>query len=138
MMNPNDQSRLAENRLMAFLATRDGARARAFYADTLGLRVLSDDGFALALDAGGTMLRIQKVGAFTPHPFTAMGWQVPDIEATVHALTRVGVTFQRFPGMDQDARGIWQSPSGARIAWFQDPDGNTLSLSQIEAGSPQL
>ncbi|HSS40693.1 MAG TPA: VOC family protein [Polyangia bacterium] len=129
---------LAENGLMAFLATRDGARARAFYADKLGLRVLSDDDFALALDAGGTMLRVQKVEDFTPHPFTAMGWQVTDIQATVEGLARAGVVFQRYPGMDQDPRGIWHSPSGARIAWFKDPDGNTLSLSQLEGASPQL
>lgn len=123
---------------MAFLATRDVARARAFYADTLGLRVVSDDGFALALDAGGTMLRIQKVDDFTPHPFTALGWEVPDIQATVESLAVAGVAFQRYPGMEQDARGIWRSPSGARIAWFKDPDGNTLSLSQLEPDSPQL
>ncbi|MFL5304453.1 MAG: VOC family protein [Polyangia bacterium] len=137
-MSSPARSPLAENRVMAFLATRDGARARAFYADTLGLRVLSDDGFALALDAGGTMLRIQKVDDFTPHPFTALGWEVPDLQATVGALALAGVTFQRYPGMDQDARGIWRSPSGARIAWFKDPDGNTLSLSQLEPGSPQV
>ncbi len=122
---------LGGSKLMAFLATRDGARARAFYADTLGLRVVSDDDFALALDAGGTMLRVQKVEQFTPHPFTAMGWQVPDIQATVDALSRAGVIFERYPGLDQDVRGVWHSPSGARIAWFKDPDGNTLSLSQL-------
>lgn len=122
---------LGENRLMAFLATRDGARARAFYAGTLGMRVLSDDDFALALEAGGTMLRIQKVENFTPHPFTAMGWQVPDIRAAVDELARAGVDFHHYAGLDQDARGVWHSPSGARIAWFKDPDGNTLSLSQL-------
>jgi catechol 2,3-dioxygenase-like lactoylglutathione lyase family enzyme len=137
-MSAHDRSTLVPNRLMAFLATRDVARARAFYADTLGLRVVSDDGFALALDAGGTMLRIQKVDDFTPHPFTALGWEVPDIQATVESLAVAGVAFQRYPGMEQDARGIWRSPSGARIAWFKDPDGNTLSLSQLEPDSPQL
>jgi catechol 2,3-dioxygenase-like lactoylglutathione lyase family enzyme len=118
-------------KLMAFLATRDGARARAFYEGTLGLAVLSDDDFALALDVGGTMLRVQKVETFTPHPFTALGWEVPDVAAAVAALAARGVVFERFAGLDQDARGIWRSPSGARVAWFKDPDGNTLSLTQL-------
>lgn len=117
--------------LMAFLATRDGRRARAFYETTLGFAVLSDDDFALALDTGGTMVRIQKVAAFDPHPFTALGWEVPDIGRTVDRLAAGGVAFARFAGLDQDERGIWKSPSGARVAWFQDPDGNTLSLTQL-------
>jgi catechol 2,3-dioxygenase-like lactoylglutathione lyase family enzyme len=122
---------LAESKLMAFLATVDGARARGFYEATLGLRVISDDDFALAVDAGGTMLRIQKVASFVPHPFTALGWQVPDVVAAVAALGAKGVAFQRYPGLDQDAQGIWRAPSGAQIAWFKDPDGNTLSLTQL-------
>jgi|SRR6187455_2320392 len=118
-------------RLMAFLATRDGRRARAFYEGKLGLPVTSDDGFALALDVAGTMVRIQKVEAFTPHPFTALGWDVPDIDRSVQTLAAAGIVFERFPGLDQDPRGIWRAPSGARIAWFKDPDGNVLSLSQL-------
>jgi catechol 2,3-dioxygenase-like lactoylglutathione lyase family enzyme len=122
---------LTRNKLMAFLATSDGARARAFYEGTLGLRVTSDDDFALALDAGGTILRVQKVEEVSPHPFTALGWEVPDIAATADALAARGVRFQRYGGMEQDARGVWRSPSGARIAWFTDPDGNVLSLTQL-------
>jgi catechol 2,3-dioxygenase-like lactoylglutathione lyase family enzyme len=120
---------LGQSKLIGFLATRDGQRARAFYETTLGLRVLSDDDFALALDAGGTMLRVQKVADFTPHPFTAVGWQVADIDAIVDRLSAAGVATRRYPGLEQDDRGIWRAPSGARIAWFHDPDGNTLSLS---------
>lgn len=123
---------LTTNKLMAFVATRDGARARAFYEGTLGLKVVSDDDFALALDAGGTMLRVQKVGELSPHPFTALGWEVADIASMMDALRAKGVVFARFPGLDQDDRGVWVSPSsGARIAWFKDPDGNTLSLTQL-------
>jgi catechol 2,3-dioxygenase-like lactoylglutathione lyase family enzyme len=122
---------LANQPLIAFLATRDGARARVFYEQTLGLAVLSDDDFALALNANGTMLRIQKVSAFTPHPFTALGWQVPDMRATVDELRTRGVVPERFAGMDQDQYGIWHSPSGALVAWFKDPDGNTLSFTQV-------
>src|SRR3982750_2804475 len=118
-------------KLMAFLATRDGARARAFYETTLGFEVVSDDGFAIALNARGTMVRIQKVAAFEPHPFTALGWAVPDIGGAVQQLVAAGVVFERFAGIDQDERGIWQAPSGVRVAWFKDPDGNTLSLTQF-------
>ena len=122
---------LDKNVIMAFIATRDGARARAFYEETLGLKVVSDDDYAIAVDANGTMLRIQKVGDFTPHPFTALGWQVPDIGSVVQTLGERGIRFETFPGMGQDARGIWNSPSGAQVAWFKDPDGNTLSLTEL-------
>jgi catechol 2,3-dioxygenase-like lactoylglutathione lyase family enzyme len=123
---------LTNDKVMAFLATRDGARARVFYETTLGLSVVSDDDFALALDAGGTMLRVQKVGELAPHPFTALGWEVTDIAATIDALRDRDVVFARFPGLEQDDRGVWVSPSsGARIAWFKDPDGNVLSLTQM-------
>jgi len=117
--------------LIAFSATTDGAKARQFYEGVLGLRVISDDAFALALDANGTMLRIQKVHHLTPSGFTALGWEVSDISASVDALRMSNVAFEKYPGMDQDERGIWRSPSGARVAWFKDPDGNTLSLTQL-------
>ncbi|HXJ20754.1 MAG TPA: VOC family protein [Polyangia bacterium] len=118
-------------KVMAFLATLDGRRARAFYEKTLGLQVVSDDDFALAVDTGGTMLRIQKVASFAPHAFTALGWEVPDIERSVGEITAAGIPFERFPGLGQDDRGIWRAPSGARVAWFKDPDGNLLSLTQL-------
>jgi len=123
---------LGEEKVMTFAATLDGARARSFYEGVLGLKVTSDDDFALALavDGVGTMLRIQKVASFRPHPFTALGWQVKDIEGTVRELGRRGVAFERFEGLEQDEAGVWTSPSGTRVAWFKDPDGNVLSLSQ--------
>jgi catechol 2,3-dioxygenase-like lactoylglutathione lyase family enzyme len=122
---------LNEQKVIGFVATRNGAKAREFYEKTLGLKVLTDDDFALALDSNGTMLRIQKVAQFTPHPFTALGWEVSDIVATVEELQRQGVRFEKFTGMDQDEGGIWHSPGGAYVAWFKDPDGNTLSLTQF-------
>jgi len=122
---------LTDGKVMAFLATRDGNRARAFYEKTLGLRVISDDDFALALDTGGTMLRIQKVASFAPHAFTALGWEVPDIATAVANLAAAGVTCEHFPGLGQDQAGVWNAPSGARVAWFKDPDGNLLSLTQL-------
>jgi catechol 2,3-dioxygenase-like lactoylglutathione lyase family enzyme len=122
---------LNQGRVMAFLATQDGRRARAFYETVLGLQVVSDDDFALAVDTGGTMLRIQKVASFAPHAFTALGWEVPDIERSIGEIAAAGVPFERFPGLGQDDRGIWRAPSGARVAWFKDPDGNLLSLTQL-------
>jgi catechol 2,3-dioxygenase-like lactoylglutathione lyase family enzyme len=122
---------LGTHELVAFLATRDAARARGFYEGILGLSLVEDSAFALVFDAHGTTLRIQKVDEFRPHPFTALGWQVPRIEEVVAELARKKVAFERFPGMDQDARGIWRSPSGARVAWFKDPDGNTLSVTEL-------
>jgi len=122
---------LTTARLVAFAATTNAAKARRFYEGVLELRLVSDEPFALVFDANDTMLRIQKVERLTPAPFTALGWEVPDIEAAVDALRARGVSFTVYPGMGQDERGIWRSPSGACVAWFTDPDGNTLSLSQF-------
>lgn len=123
---------LVDEKIMAFVATADGARARLFYEGTLGLRVISDDDFALAVevDSSGTMLRVQKVGSLQPHAFTSLGWQVKDVEVTAKDLGGRGVVFERFEGLEQDREGIWKSPSGARVAWFKDPDGNVLSITQ--------
>jgi catechol 2,3-dioxygenase-like lactoylglutathione lyase family enzyme len=121
---------LGRHELVAFLATRDAGRARAFYEGVLGLTLLEESAFALVFDAHGTTLRIQKVDELRPHPFTALGWQVPRIDEVVEQLAQKKLAFERFPGMDQDVRGIWRSPSGARVAWFKDPDGNTLSITE--------
>lgn len=111
-----------------FIPVRDAAAARAFYAGVLGLPVLADTPFALVLDAGGTTVRVTPVGEFTAQPFTIAGWQVADIDAEVRALSERGVSFTRYEGMDADELGIWTAPGGDRVAWFRDPDGNTLSL----------
>jgi len=123
--------RLAGAPLIAFLATVDARRARAFYETTLGLKLIEDSPFAVVFEANGTMLRIQKVERFTPHPFTSLGWSVDEIASTVSELAGKGVACERFPGMEQDAAGIWTSPAGARIAWFRDPDGNLLSVTEF-------
>jgi catechol 2,3-dioxygenase-like lactoylglutathione lyase family enzyme len=120
---------LSGARVVAFLATADAARARAFYESVLGLRVVEDQPFALVLDAAGSKIRVQKVDAVQRAPYTALGWEVADVAAAVRALGDRGVVFERYPGMDQDDVGIWTAPSGARVAWFRDPDGNVLSLS---------
>jgi catechol 2,3-dioxygenase-like lactoylglutathione lyase family enzyme len=118
---------------IAFVPTRDPEQARRFYGDVLGLRFVADDQFALVFDSGGVMVRVVNVSGFSdyrPAPFTILGWQVDDAEAAVRELQRKGVVFERFGGMEQDALGIWTAPGGARVAWFKDPDGNVLSVSQ--------
>lgn len=116
--------------LVAFAPATDLDRARAFYVDVLGLTEESRDQFACVLRSGHVMLRVTPVGSFTPHPFTVLGWAVTDIRAEMERLTVAGVAFVRFVGLEQDAAGVWTAPGGARIAWFHDPDGNVLSLSQ--------
>lgn len=120
---------LNSNKLMAFLLTKDKARAKAFYADTLGLTFVRDDGFALVFNANGVMLRISEMKDFTPHKGTTLGWEVDDLPATIHELAKRGIQFERF-GMPQDELGIWTAPGGDQVAWFKDPDGNLLSLSR--------
>lgn len=122
---------LGKNTLVAFVATTDGERARLFYGDVLGLKVVSDDPYAVVCEVNGAPLRIQKVDSFRPQGFTVLGWEVADIDATVDALAARGVEFQRYDGMNQDARAVWSAPSGARVAWFKDPDGNTLSVTEF-------
>jgi len=121
---------LRSQKLMAFIATRDPARAKAFYGGTLGLQLLSEDPFALVFDANGTMLRVTPVRELILAPYTVLGWDVEDIEAAVKELTAAGVSFERYGSFPQDEAGIWTAPGGTRVAWFKDPDGNTLSVSQ--------
>jgi catechol 2,3-dioxygenase-like lactoylglutathione lyase family enzyme len=119
---------------MGFVPVTDMAVAREFYEGTLGLRVVAETPFALVLDANGTQVRVTPVPDLTVQPFTIAGWAVPDIAATVRALSQAGVAFTRYEGMVQDELGIWTTPSGDRVAWFRDPDGNTLSLTSFSAG----
>jgi catechol 2,3-dioxygenase-like lactoylglutathione lyase family enzyme len=121
---------LDKQEIVAFIATRDPKGARKFYEDVLGLSLVSDDPYALVFEANGTTIRIQKVDDFEPQGFTVLGWQTKNIDEVVESLAKRKVKLERFPGMDQDKRGIWSSPSGARVAWFKDPDGNTLSLTE--------
>lgn len=118
------------DRVVTFLLTKNPEKSIGFYRDTLGFNFLRDDGFALVFDLHGTMLRIGKVPDYTPAPFTVLGWEVKDIGATVAELVQKGVVFERYPNMGQDANGIATFPTGDKVAWFKDPDGNVLSLSQ--------
>jgi catechol 2,3-dioxygenase-like lactoylglutathione lyase family enzyme len=117
--------------LVAFVPTRDFEKARSFYEGVLGLKFVTNDGFALVMEANGTTIRIAKVGKFTPPQFTVLGWKVKGIQKTVSTMEKSGVKFERFPGLEQDALGIWTAPGGAaKVAWFKDPDGNILSVSE--------
>ncbi|MDB5101371.1 MAG: Glyoxalase/bleomycin resistance protein/dioxygenase [Cyanobacteria bacterium RYN_339] len=116
---------------IAFLATTDAERARAFYEGQLGLTFVADQHVFLLFDAHGTRLHIQKVEAVDPPGYTVLGWQVADIAGEVRALAASGVTFERYDFIEHDEAGIWTAPGGARIAWFKDPDGHTLSLTQL-------
>jgi catechol 2,3-dioxygenase-like lactoylglutathione lyase family enzyme len=122
---------LSASPLIAFVSTVDARGALSFYRDTLRLQLVSETPGALVFDVMGTMLRVAIAETVTPAPHTVLGWQVADIASTVDDLTAQGVAFTRYEGMDQDARGIWTSPAGGRIAWFHDPDGNVLSLTQF-------
>jgi catechol 2,3-dioxygenase-like lactoylglutathione lyase family enzyme len=119
---------------MAFVATLDAPRARRFYGETLGLRLLGDEPYALVFDAHGTTLRVQKVQALAPPRHTVLGWQVPDVGAAVGALAARGVAFEQYGMPGQDERGVWTAPGGAKVAWFKDPDGNLLSLTELASG----
>ena len=119
--------------LVAFVPTRDPAAAREFYESVLGLPFESEDAFALVFNANGVLLRVVNVAAvpeFHPAPFTILGWHVPSVARAAMALGARGVAFEHYEGMGQDALGIWTSPSGARVAWFRDPDGNVLSITE--------
>ena len=122
---------LGDCEVTAFLATSHPDEARRFYSDVLGMTVEDDGPFAIVLRGPNAAVRIQKVREFRPAPFTALGWKVRDVRGTAAELTGKGLKFERFEGMAQDELGIWLSPSGARVCWFRDPDGNVLSLTQF-------
>ncbi len=123
-------SGLAQYNIIGFLTIVDLERAKAFYRDTLGLRLLKEEPpFALVFDAHGIMLRLGMGKELAAAHGTVLGWEVPDVAAAVRDLEQGGVTFERYPQLPQDELGIWTAPGGARVAWFKDPDGNILSLS---------
>jgi len=122
---------LANDDLIAFVPTKDMGKARPFYETVLGLKMEGESPIACAFRAGGVLLRVIVVEQLTPFAFTLLGWSVGDIVETVAGLTARGVVFERFDGVEQDELGVWRSPGGARVAWFKDPDGNTLSLTQF-------
>jgi catechol 2,3-dioxygenase-like lactoylglutathione lyase family enzyme len=121
---------LGSQDLVAFVAVTDLARARAFYEGILGLTLVDDTPIAIVFDAHGTTLRVTLVDQLQPPAYTVLGWRVDDIAACIGELVARGVSFNRYDGMDQDELGVWTPPGGAQVAWFYDPEGNNLSLTQ--------
>lgn len=120
---------LAAAKPVAIICTRDRARAAKFYRDTLGLRLKLEDDYAVVFDVGGIDLRVSTVPDFAPHEHTVLGFSVAAVPAAVKALFEKGVTFNTYKGFNQDDLGIWSLPNSAlRVAWFNDPDGNVLSV----------
>lgn len=122
---------LRSSAVIAFVSTTDLNRGREFYERTLGLRVVGQNDFACVIDANGTMLRLTAAGSVATPGYTVLGWNVADIAGTVTDLAGRGVIFNRYDGMEQDDSGVWTTPGGDKVAWFTDPDGNVLSLTQF-------
>ena len=120
------------SKIISFVATVKPEAARKFYEKTLGLKFVSDDPFAIVFDVNGVMLRVTKVKELVTAGYTVLGWDVADIRAEVEGLVKKGVKFERYEFLEQDELGIWSAPGGAKVAWFKDPDGNTLSLTQFK------
>jgi catechol 2,3-dioxygenase-like lactoylglutathione lyase family enzyme len=121
---------LASGKLVGFIPTTDYDSARAFYEGKLGFTFLSLDQFALVMTVGGHMIRIAKMPNFTPLQGTILGWEVADITGVVNWLKDRGVSPEKYPFVQDRELGIWTTPNGDKVAWFKDPDGNVLSVSQ--------
>jgi catechol 2,3-dioxygenase-like lactoylglutathione lyase family enzyme len=116
---------------MGFIHAVDLDRARSFYCETLGLEFVETTPFALVIRSGPMLVRITPTPDYSPVEGTVFGWIVEDIDATLRGLISDGVAPARFAGLEQDELGVWQSPATARVAWFTDPDGNLLSITQF-------
>ena len=122
---------LASYDLVAFVMTTDAARAKTFYGEALGLKFVSQDEYAVVFEAKGIMLRVTVIPGHSPAKHTVLGWNVPDNSVAAADLVKAGVKLEKYSFLEQDELGIWTSPDGAaRVAWFKDPDGNVLSISQ--------
>lgn len=124
---------LGSAEIIAFIPTTKPREARLFYESTLGLEFVDEDAYALVFNANGVAVRVANVSSeknFTPAQFTILGWAVNSIDDAVRDLADKGVVFEQYRALEQDPLGIWESPSGARIAWFKDPEGNILSITE--------
>jgi predicted enzyme related to lactoylglutathione lyase len=121
---------LSDKKLKAFVPTTNPKLARAFYKGVLGLTLLSEDNYALEFDANGTLLRVTIVQEFKPQSFTILGWNVSDIHEVIKSLNKKGIECNKYDFLEQDNSGVWISPGGSKVAWFKDPDGNVLSLTE--------
>jgi catechol 2,3-dioxygenase-like lactoylglutathione lyase family enzyme len=121
---------LADKELKAFVPTTKPDQAKSFYKDILGLKLLSEDNYALEFNANGTLLRVIIVHELKPQVFTVLGWNVNDIASTIESLNEKNVFCEKYGFLEQDELGVWISPGGSKVAWFKDPDGNVLSLTE--------
>jgi catechol 2,3-dioxygenase-like lactoylglutathione lyase family enzyme len=122
---------LGDARAVAFVGSQDLEASERFYRGVLGLKLVESSSHACVYDMHGTMLRVTRVDIAARAPYTVLGWTVEDIVGAVERLRARGVTFKRFGGTEQDAAAIWRAPGGTRVAWFEDPDANTLSITQL-------
>ena len=127
---PNIIEMLSDKKLKAFVPTKQPGKAKSFYEKVLGLKLLSEDEYALEFDASGTILRVTTVENLKPQPFTILGWNVENIGSIIKQLNGKKVFCERYEFLEQDSLGIWISPGGSKVAWFKDPDGNILSLTE--------
>ncbi len=121
---------LADKKLKAFIPTMMPEKAKIFYRDVLGLELLSEDEYALEFNANGVLLRVTAVPSLKPHEFTVLGWNVPDISSLIRLMNGKGISCEKYSFLKQNDLGIWEAPGGAKVAWFKDPDGNLLSLTE--------
>ncbi len=116
---------------VAFVNVSDRERALAFYQGVLGFTLRSSDAFGDFLQLDGALLRVTALPDHKAHAHPVLGWNVADIVTTAAVLRERGISFTIYDGIGQDELGIWTAPDGqAKVAWFSDPDGNVLSISQ--------
>ncbi len=116
--------------MIGFVATASPEQAKQFYGERLGLALVEETPFAIVFESGNTVIRVQITKQVQPPPYTSLGWEVGNIAETASALSDTGMQFEQFEGLKQDTLGVWNSPDGSKVAWFRDPDGNLLSLTQ--------
>ena len=121
---------LTDKKLKAFVPTIMPEKAKSFYREILGLELLSEDEYALEFNANGVLLRVITVPALKPQEFTVLGWNVNDISSLIQSMNKMGVFCEKYSFLKQDILGVWTSPGGSKVAWFKDPDGNVLSLTE--------
>ena len=127
---------LANAKAFSGYAVDDLEKARAFYADTLGVRVEvldADNGLMTLHHPEERDTLVYRKDDYVPATYTVLNFQVDDIDAAVDELTARGVSFERYDGMPQDDKGVMRGREvnrGPDIAWFTDPAGNILAVLQ--------
>ena len=121
---------LANSTIAGFIPTTDLDRAHLFFSEKLGLNLSEKTEYALEYTVKGAKLRVTLVAKNVCADHTVFGWEVTDIESVMAGLITRGVRFEMYAGMPQDERGVCTFPGGGKVAWFKDPDGNTLSLTR--------